>query len=371
MKNRLNNNEKAFFALVKAGLWEQDVKLSTCVGIAFSEIRRLAEEQSVVGLVSAGLEHVVDVKIPKEEALQFVGQALQLEQQNNAMNHFIGVIVDKMRRAGIYTLLVKGQGIARCYERPLWRACGDVDFYLSESNYNAARGFLKPLASHVEDEDCKRLHLGMTIDQWTVELHGTLHSDFSNRMNKGLDDVHRSIFDSGDVRSWNNDGVSVYMPSADNDVIIVFTHFLQHFFIGGIGLRQICDWSRLLWTYRDQIDRKMLDDRLKAMRLISEWKAFSAFAVEYLDMPRKAMPLYDDSKKWHKKASFLKGLILEAGNLGINNESYRFSQSERVSKMTVFRQRLKEFSRLTLLFPWDAPVFFVTYLVNRLLNMRG
>ena len=124
----LDNNTQAFLALVRAGLWEKDVQLSSYGDIDFKEVYRLAEEQSVVGLVAAGIEHIVDIKIPKEDALQFVGQSLQLEQQNTAMNHFIGVIVDKMRAAGIYTLLVKGQGIAQCYERPLWRSCGDVDF---------------------------------------------------------------------------------------------------------------------------------------------------------------------------------------------------------------------------------------------------
>lgn len=75
-----------------------------------------------------------DVKVPKEILLQFIGQSLQLEQRNQAMNIFIAEIVDKMRIEGIYTLLVKGQGIAQCYERPLWRASGDVDLLLSQDN---------------------------------------------------------------------------------------------------------------------------------------------------------------------------------------------------------------------------------------------
>lgn len=83
---------------------------------------RLAEEQSVVGLVSAGIEHIVDVRVPQEVALTFAGSALQLEQRNKAMNQFIGVLIEKLRAADIYTLLVKGQGVAQCYERPLWRA---------------------------------------------------------------------------------------------------------------------------------------------------------------------------------------------------------------------------------------------------------
>lgn len=56
----------------------------------------MAQEQSVVGLVAAGMEHVLDVKVPKEEVLQFVGQTLQLELRNTSMNSFIGELVDKM-----------------------------------------------------------------------------------------------------------------------------------------------------------------------------------------------------------------------------------------------------------------------------------
>jgi len=105
-------NQEAFYALVRAGLWEKDVQLSQFEKIDLSEINRLVEEQSVVGLVAAGLDHVVDVKYPKEDVLQLVGQALQLEQQNLAMNGFISKLVDKMRTVKIYALLVKGQGIA-------------------------------------------------------------------------------------------------------------------------------------------------------------------------------------------------------------------------------------------------------------------
>lgn len=85
----LDNNTRAFFALVKAGLWEQKVRLSQFGQIDFDVVFRLAEEQSVVGLVTAGIEHVIDVKVPQEIVLQFIGSSLQLEQQNLAMNEYV------------------------------------------------------------------------------------------------------------------------------------------------------------------------------------------------------------------------------------------------------------------------------------------
>ena len=95
---------------------------------------RLAEEQSVVGLVAAGIEHVKDVKVPKEMALQFAGQTLQLEQHNQLMNVFVAELIERLRKKDVYCLLVKGQGVAQCYERPLWRCAGDIDLLLSDNN---------------------------------------------------------------------------------------------------------------------------------------------------------------------------------------------------------------------------------------------
>lgn len=103
----MEQNTQAFFALIRAGLWETDTLLSQYGSIDFNEIFRLSEEQSVVGLVAAGLEHVKDVKIPKEDVLQFVGQTLQLEQQNLAMNEFVAKLIEKLRGQDVYTLLVR------------------------------------------------------------------------------------------------------------------------------------------------------------------------------------------------------------------------------------------------------------------------
>lgn len=287
------NNLKAFLALVRAGLWGKDVELLECGATDFDKIKFLAEEQNVVGLVTAGLEHVKDVKVPQGVLLQFIGQALQLEQQNHSMNSFISVLVDKMRKVNIYTLLVKGQGIAQCYEKPLWRASGDVDLLLSDSNYEKAKGFLLPLASDHKPDERYSKHLGMNIDKWYVEIHGTLRTGLSSRIDKEVDAVQRDVFYGGNVRSWNNHGVQVFLPAPNEDVSFVFTHFIKHFYKEGMNLRQICDWCRLLWTFRDKIEIALLEKRLKKAGLIGEWKAFAALAVEFLGMPVDAMLCYN------------------------------------------------------------------------------
>ena len=84
-----NSNVNAFFELVRAGIWGKECRLSQYQDIDFAEIYRITEEQSVTGLVTAGLERARDVKIPQEWTLQFVGATLQLEQRNKDMNGFL------------------------------------------------------------------------------------------------------------------------------------------------------------------------------------------------------------------------------------------------------------------------------------------
>ena len=356
----------AFFSLVRSGLWEKEATFLPNREINFDEVQRLAEEQSVVGLVAAGIGHLVNTKPQERDVIQFIGRTLKLEQKNSAMNYFIGVLVDKMRDAGIRTVLVKGQGVGQCYSRPLWRSCGDVDLFFDAENYEKAKEFLLPLAVSVDPEEKRKKHLAITIDSWLVELHGLMPTEISERINAGVNRVQRDIFENGGVRVWKNEGVDVFLPSPDNDAIIVFTHFLQHFFVGGVGLRQICDWCRLLWTYRESLDRVLLERRLKEMGIISEWKAFGAFAVEWLGMPVEAMPLYENGQSWSEKAERICRVVLEAGNFGHNKDnSYRSKYPLLVEKSITFFRRFGEFLRFFAIFPGDAPRFFVTYVRRR------
>lgn len=319
-----DTNHRAFLELVRAGLWEKNARLSIYGNVDYSEIYRFAVEQSVVGLVAAGFEHVEDVRVRKEILLQFVGQALQIEQRNQAMNKFVADLVEKLRKEDVYTLLLKGQGVAQCYIRPLWRACGDIDLFLSEENFNKAKSFLIPFANNVGEEYRYTEHLGMDINSWEVELHGNLRSELTRRIDRELDLVKDDVFYSCNVRPWQNGQTIVFLLGVDNDVVYVFTHILQHFFKKGIGLRQICDWCRLLWFYRDSIKYDLLEKRIRAMGLMSEWKTFAALAVCWLGMPERAMPLYSDNICWQRKAQRVLSDILINGNMGNNtNDSYR------------------------------------------------
>ena len=355
MKKFRDDEINAFLALAKAGLWEKEVRLLPFEGVDFAQVNRLAFEQSVAGLVAAGLEHVQDVKIPKDVALSIAGVTLQLEHRNMAMNEFVTRLMQQLRDAGVNALLVKGQGIAQCYERPLWRSAGDVDLLLDDENYTKAVEYLSGIAQETECEDVYRKHRAFEIDSWEVECHGTLRNELWRRLDKGIDAVQADTFANGWVRVWQNGDTDVYIPAADNDVVFVFCHILQHFYRNGVGLRQICDWCRLLWKFRDSLDHELLLRRLRSMGVLGEWRAFAALAVDYLGMPVEAMPLYCDARRWRRKAARILKLVFRTGNMGHNQDySYLKTYPYLIRKCISFWRHICATLRHMVIFPLDS-----------------
>lgn len=354
----LNYNQKTFFELLKAGLWSDgnsDIRIDGTTD--WNYIYRLAQEQAVQGIVLSGLEELrakgIELRVPKVLLLQWIGEVQVIEQRNKEMNVFVAELIEKLRKEDIYAIVVKGQGIAQCYEKPLWRSSGDIDLLLSDSNYDRAKEVLLPLSSDIEQEFTHFKHLGMTIKGWVVELHGTLHSRLSKRVDRMIDKMQGNVFLGGNVRSWEINGTQIFLPAPNEDVIFVFTHILHHFYIEGVGLRQICDWCRLLWTYKDSLNRELLESRIREADLMSEWRAFYALATKYFGMPEVPSFKFQDSSdpKWERKADRIMEFVMETGNFGHNRHNSG-------GKLVSLWQKTKDFARHAQVFPLDSIKFY-------------
>ena len=382
----LDYNQKFFFELLKAGLWggqrpvQEFKSLIVQDSVDWEEVYQLAQEQSVQGIVLSGLEELktkgIELSIPKVLLLQWIGEVQVIEQWNKEMSVFVAELIEKLRKEDIYAILVKGQGIAQCYERPLWRSSGDIDLLLSDSNYDKAKDVLLPLATDIEQEYAHFKHLGMTINGWVVELHGTLHSRLSKRVDRMIDKMQGNVFFGGNVRSWDNNGTQVFIPAQNEDVIFVFTHILHHFYIEGVGLRQICDWCRLLWTYRESLNYGLLESRIREAGLMSEWMAFYNLASRYLGMPdldsrltgvESATSRHSSNKfgsehdsiadfmicdsRYDKKADRIVDFVMETGNFGHNRHNAD-------GKLVSLWHKTKDFARHAQVFPLDSIKFY-------------
>lgn len=363
----LTNNRKALITLVRAGLWNQPIELKKFGRLDYDYILQLAEEQSVVGLVTAGLEHATDVDVPQDWVLQFIGETLQIEQQNNELNTVIPKLFQKLQSEGVEAVMVKGQGLAQSYEKPLWRSSGDVDLLLNSNNYEKAKDVLLPIAYDIEAEEACKKHQAMKIMGVDVELHGKMPFGLSEKADEVIDGAIANALSEHEPSLLNE---SVRIPKADEHVFLVFTHFLRHFFIEGVGLRQICDWCRMLWAHRESLDYELLEERVRKAGLVTEWQAFAALTVNYLGMPVEAMPMLNENdnenEKLKGKAEKVLERILKSGNFGHNNDlSYRSKYNGIAYKAVATWRRFVDFASMIPIFPVDAPKFFMGYLFGK------
>ena len=356
----------AFFALVRGGLWEQQVDLTPFWPLDFDALYKLADEQSVVGLVAAGIEHVENLKVNKHQIRPFLTHVISIESNNSEMNHSISWLWNRFHEEHIAVALVKGQGVAQCYERPLWRSPGDIDLLLDSESYVMAKELLCPIAQLIHTEKKKEKHLALTVRSLTIELHGTLHTGQSRKLDSIIDDVQDEMFKNSLFREWDIDHTLVSLPSPDCDVIFVFSRILQHFYKGGIGLRQICDLSRLLWTYKDTINRPLLYNRLQAMGITREWVAFMSFAVVYVGLPQEVAPFY--SKPNSGLSRIIASFIIETGNFGRSRDNGYRQKGYPVTlrkSITLLRQ-IKDNIRLIRVSPVNSIRFTLGYIRSQI-----
>lgn len=344
----MNNTQTDFLELVKAGLWGHDPDVWIDGTTDWQGVYRLAIEQTALGLIIAGLEHS-DAKPPQVLLLQWIGEVQMIEQRNKAMNAFVSETIVAIREQDINALLVKGQGIAQCYEKPLWRPSGDIDLFLSKDNYGKAVSFFKNRYSNNKDGGQYSQEYAFYTDQWMIEVHGSLRTCLSSRIDKVVDIVQKSVFYGGNVRSWDNNGTLVFLPAPTEDVFLVFTHFIKHFYKEGMSLRQVCDWCRLLWSYRESLNYGKLGLWINKAGLMKEWKTFYNLASRYLGMPDLNSRLMVHDSRFDKKTEKLMEFILR-GNSG---------------------NKFKDTLQIAKIFPWKALRYSPSIFLNvNLLKIR-
>lgn len=88
---------------------------------------------------------------------------------------------------------------------------------------------------------------------------------------------------------------------------------------------------------------------------MSEWKAFSALAVEWLGMPVEAMQFYSSSALIRWKVRRILGFVMETGNFGHNRDmSYYNRYPYLIRKAISLWRHTWDFLRQLMIFPLDA-----------------
>jgi hypothetical protein len=353
---------RMFLYLASVGLWGKEIAEGMekdSEGVDWDIVWQMAKEQTIEGLVASAFDYGVlgftleDI-MPKDQRKALAKKIYSMEQYNLKMNSFIEEISKQLQAKDIHPVLLKGQGIAQTYLLPLRRKIGDVDLLFNGNDYDKARSLYRDKATKLIDDSVKDRHIALFIGKTILELHGSMHVFLTRKIDACLDELMSNLFSEKRFREWKNEGKIILLPDPQYDVIYVFCHILEHLFRSGVGLRQVCDLCRLLYSYSDEIDPKFVTSWIEKMGLKVEWKAFAALMVDYLGMNPAIIPMYDGSVRYSRKAARVMSFILSTGNMGRNrDESYK-KRSYLVKKSISLWKIISDAERLGRIFPRTA-----------------
>lgn len=347
-----------FFNILKSALWGSDNRLDAS-SLSRDDVMaalRIAKSQTVLGMVANEVMQTSSLSCLLNEAdkaglKRFVMSNLTTGQMLN--NALINIVLE-LRKHGIDPVLLKGQGVAKYYPMPELRQCGDIDVYVGQDNFAKACEVIGEMSSPEDHQgDIPSLkHFHTRIGHAFIEIHRYTDVYWPKR----YDRVYQKISDAGmhsDLVPLDFAGVPVMSPSVDFNVFFIFNHFWHHFIADGVGLRQLCDWVRLMHANHGKINLDYLSDVLGKMRLMQEWQVFGYIAVNTLGLPADEMPFYEP--KYKKTAEKVLELIMLEGNFGKENmKGYKRPKGYVAGKWYSFKRRFGRNLRVLSIFPMES-----------------
>lgn len=320
-----SNTIEQFFALIRSGLWGGKAASSPFDGGAdWEALLRLASMQSLTGIFADGTGTLPrELMPPAETARRLFVTVESIRRANRRLDAVLAELEAGLRREGIEGILLKGQGVARAYLNPERRMCGDIDLYPGKGDaYLRCCEIVRSLGESEgrEDESEKHFHFNRRGCSIEIHSHVMLAADpfVNRRLQRWTDEM---LDDPSKLRHVEINGVEVNLPPVDFDAVFILQHIANHLLKGGIGLRQLCDWSRYLHVHAVEIDRARLGNNLRTLRLMNCWQLFGWLAVNRLGLPEAEMPFY--SPRHEKRALRCLRIILRKGNFGHYDKAAR------------------------------------------------
>ena len=307
------STEAAYLALLRYALWGGTFP---ALPEDLSAILQLASRQATRGLIYDALLREGPA-IPRKEAARIQQILLQTYATHQMLEAGIQRIFPALQQAGIPAVLIKGQGVARNYPDPKLRECGDIDIYVGPEHLENSLRTLTPLADRVDDHIFGK-HWQLWVGGCEAELHLYSLEPEWRRDRRFYRQLEAEGFSHGLIPLDFN-GVRVDTPEPTFNAFYLFYHLWHHFIVGGVGLRQICDWTLHLHARQADIDRERLREMVEGMRLLGPWQLLGGIAVHDLGLPEAEFPLYDGSAM--ARSRLLLDIILAEGNFGKDNES--------------------------------------------------
>ena len=281
----------ALFALLRSGLEERPLTDAELPAVAalnaddWVQLARLAEEQSVRGLVYRALTHLPEsVQVPGDIVFGLMARAEEIRLRNRKKEAVAARLMARFQAAGLTPQILKGSSVAAFYPIPALRESGDIDFYFPEGQLMRARACLQTPESASD---------------------GSLHT----RVDGVEIDLHDRYFDLPDAAE------KLPAPGTPEATLLMLSaHILKHAAGPGVGLRPLCDMAMACRSLAGRYDPADLWELFRRTGILRWNLLLFSFLTEYLGLDEATVSAAGYWKRVN--TSPLLRIILQGGHFG-------------------------------------------------------
>lgn len=343
----MTRHQTLFLELLRAGLWglPADASHFQPAQTDWNAILKIAKEQTVMVIVTDGIETLPQELWPRKEAMmKLMMVRVRTEQMHQLLNSTLNQIVSALNDKDIPSVLLKGQGVAQNYRKPTSRSCGDIDLYTGLGGYEQACRIIDRLNNGQEHKEAAESdhHMHMSLNGVEIEIHRYADMMPGKRLNARLQQWTKESIDAhfgtDALNKWDNNGTIIQLATATFDAFFILHHAVRHMTTEGVGFRQICDWTMYLHKNHSQINPSLLQQKLEEFHMTAVWNEFGRIATDLLGLPAEELPLASGCHKASKTEDLLRHIFI-SGNFG------RFDTNARDnSKTTYLKRKWRSFS---------------------------
>ena len=383
-----NNATTYFFELLQMGVGRREGLSGTPVKEEWKAMFRMAREQALVGVFTEAVCRLPEeMRPPRKPLTRLCSEVVMIEDANRRLLGKCCDLTEALAADGFDSCILKGQGMALLYPRPLLRKSGDIDVWvkspgqrpqLGEScesledtlyNYARTKGTIRDAVYHhlaiplsIERNADGKVTMKSSEDHADeIEIHFRPSFMFCPRHNRRMQEWFdeqwplqqkhtvqvKPEFFAPDRKS---DARTFCCPTPSFNTIYCLTHIYRHLFDEGIGLRQLLDYyyvasppalperegaAKLTTGGIDNENKKEIIANLKRFGLYRFAQAVMYVLHEVFALPESEM-LVPMNKKTGR---FLLDEILRAGNFGRFDDRVSIQANETPFHKLIRRQR--------------------------------
>lgn len=320
----MNRRQRAFFILLRSGLWESEVTELSVFPLSEEEwcdVLHMSEQQTVQGLLYRGFQHLpLNFFPPKILISRWVAIASSLEKEYCRFLTNMETTGRILKTMGVTPILKKGLAVAQFYEHPAMRINGDIDWFVGSKDVLLTLR-KKLIAKGYFTEKHSDGSISFDYDGTEIELHHQLidlEQPSHRKITKRFLEFHPLTI--GVTSNGTNDEIT-YVPAPILTLVMLNAHLMKHAFTVGVGLRHFCDMARAYHSLYGKYDINILSNTYDLTGLRKWSGLLHQFLIHFLGMPTHELPSLPSPKS--RDTQRLLQQVLHDGNFGLHTQKWQ------------------------------------------------